>query len=775
MDTNASNLLLLSGKPGCGKSVLAKSVQQWLCQSHDSQAAYFFFNGRGAQIAQTMLGMARALLHQIFRDRRWLIKHVPLLDALAKLDRINGDQPKWTQSVVLDLLRAIPRVEVPGPDLYLVIDSLDEARREDTEEICDLLKELVKAAKHFKIKILLTSRVLPLSHEFDLSVHPAIILERQPDAEHIDRDIDCYIADKVSSKLRKYSEHFGPITETLKLRSNGVFLWVNLVMDRLVEKAREYPMIWELEEIVERTPSGSEIDKLYQNILDRQTKGQVRQRSTMLLWILFAKRPLGLREFQMAVTMMLRPDRAMDEAQVEKQISPADFKLRIESHCGGLVEIVESGSLVQLVHQTAKEYLMNNPERWLGSITEEQLHVQGHLELGRTCLTYLMLPALSNEPLKSLEGFTTGGPQAQKYDYLFAQHWLLAYAALHWMDHVDASSDVADALATLSREYVEKHAQNFFDSKYHSREQTTYFWRSEPLPLLCAKGRAHLVKAVLDAGANVNAETELGYTCLSCAADRGQLEVLRVLVGRGARAGRGGLGSRNTLLDAVAAGNVELVRLLLEHGAHHERARYHVHESFQAAYLEDKDEIVRAFLGKGVGHTELNLIGRKQQNGSEGDDIRLVKALSGYGVDLDLRDDDNCTALVRSARDGHRQLLRTLIRLGANVNLKGGDGRTALSWAAGNGDDAAVDVLMRSGADTTVCDSFGRSAVDWAEIMGQGSSVKLLGLQPSRKAPLPGASPSRSARPSHQELERIRELAMQEAPPSHLPGSEEWL
>ena len=82
------------------------------------------------------------------------------------------------------------------------------------------------------------------------------------------------------------------------------------------------------------------------------------------------------------------------------------------------------------------------------------------------------------------------------------------------------------------------------------------------------KGDAAAVKAVLDQGVEVDARFRYDRTALSFAADRGSVEIVKMLLERGAD-----VNAKDTFYNATAMvwalekGNVEIVRLLLDKGA----------------------------------------------------------------------------------------------------------------------------------------------------------------------------------------------------------------
>jgi ankyrin repeat protein len=82
------------------------------------------------------------------------------------------------------------------------------------------------------------------------------------------------------------------------------------------------------------------------------------------------------------------------------------------------------------------------------------------------------------------------------------------------------------------------------------------------------KGDAAAVKAFLDKGTDVNARTQYGATALSYASDKGHVEVVKLLLERGADPDvKDTFYGATPMSWAAPKGHVEIVRLLIEKGA----------------------------------------------------------------------------------------------------------------------------------------------------------------------------------------------------------------
>lgn len=89
-----------------------------------------------------------------------------------------------------------------------------------------------------------------------------------------------------------------------------------------------------------------------------------------------------------------------------------------------------------------------------------------------------------------------------------------------------------------------------------------------PLGFATFFGQAEVVKALLKAGADVNAASResMKVTPLASAAAAKQTEIARLLIAHGANVNARAAGGHIPLHEAAANGNVELVKLLLENG-----------------------------------------------------------------------------------------------------------------------------------------------------------------------------------------------------------------
>src|SRR5262249_30183418 len=89
-----------------------------------------------------------------------------------------------------------------------------------------------------------------------------------------------------------------------------------------------------------------------------------------------------------------------------------------------------------------------------------------------------------------------------------------------------------------------------------------------------------------------------------------------------------------------------------------------------------------------------------------------------------------------AAKNGDKEVLRSLLQKGANVNATEGDGTTALHWASYSDDLEAADLLIRAGAKVNAANDLGATPL-WAACQnGSEAMVRRLlaaGANPNAK------------------------------------------
>jgi Ankyrin repeats (3 copies) len=266
----------------------------------------------------------------------------------------------------------------------------------------------------------------------------------------------------------------------------------------------------------------------------------------VLSWIVYAARPLQLKELQHAIAVdELEPD---DRSISEESLTPPSILINA---CAGMIKIDEASNIIGLVHKTTQEYFdQNGPKHFP--------HAQS--DIGTRCLKYL-----------SLEVFSEGACSTYElYKRRLSENVLLEYAAQNLGDHMHGMDE--HTLNSLKLEvFLDKHKLScatqalFVDRRQWFSAQTfpknfcgvhyaAYFGLKDILRLL-------LVNPKVDR----DTKDSYGRTPLSWAAANGHEAVVKLLLETGKvdvdlKDGR----DQTPLSRAAANGHEAVVKLLLE-------------------------------------------------------------------------------------------------------------------------------------------------------------------------------------------------------------------
>ncbi len=268
------------------------------------------------------------------------------------------------------------------------------------------------------------------------------------------------------------------------------------------------------------------------------------------------------------------------------------------------------------------------------------------------------------------------------------------------------------------------------------------------------------IQTAIANGVNVNAFSEQGETALYIAAQRGDVETIRILLQAGAdceirdennewtplmEAARSGeVEIITTLIDAGADVNAKTekdgftalmiaiachvpnlpsfgfptkaqplptVQLLIERGADLEAQDKFGNTALAIATVRDTTDIVEILTKAGasaVGLEKANFLKAAERGNTD-----IVRYLLDAGVEVNAVDYAGKTALILASDRGHIDTVRFLIEAGADININ--HSGTALTAAADGGHLEIVQMLIQSGANVNLKDPHsGSNAVDMA-------------------------------------------------------------
>ncbi|KAI9738831.1 MAG: hypothetical protein M1834_008338 [Cirrosporium novae-zelandiae] len=475
-----SGVLVVSGKPGCGKSVLTRFIHDHLKPSTPSTphassnteivVAFFSFNDRGARIEKTVSGMMRALLVQIFRQRPALLRELSVVETYQKLKRDqNTSNVKWDDKVLQNLLLQLQS----SLAYYIVIDALDEALYYPSStsqtpkeslntpyDVISLIKRLTSQknesdqpgqVKSATFHILLTGRPEIREERFmsDLIYEQVRLEVGQDDGHSLNEAIRRYSQSEVKRLFRGDNDKTTKLVDKITSRAGGIFLWANLVIKILIEKLSYTASFHDLEAKLDAFPEG--MTDLYKNILHRNMGQNAHQRRIMLQWALFAGRPLTVRELQIAYHINLLKGTYKSENSMKEQMDLDWFKNSINGISSGLLELIpvktsnkplrfslrhenEKKEVVQFIHQSVKEYLQNHLKDWFVE-SDVETEADAHVDLSKTCIKYLMLDGLPDGPTIDYDYYR----RSEEYESRLQRFDFLECASVNLLKHVNAA------------------------------------------------------------------------------------------------------------------------------------------------------------------------------------------------------------------------------------------------------------------------------------------------------------------------------------------------
>ena len=181
------------------------------------------------------------------------------------------------------------------------------------------------------------------------------------------------------------------------------------------------------------------------------------------------------------------------------------------------------------------------------------------------------------------------------------------------------------------------------------------------------------------------------------------------------------------LCDAAQDGYVDVVRLLLDRGAEvNGKASGGMTPIHYAAWFAHAD-VVRLLLDRGAevnvkdnaGLTPLHFAAKDVY-------VDVIMLLINRGADVNAKDNDGWTPLHDATWDGHADVAVLLLDRGAQVNGKTIGGWTPLHYAAWDGYVHVAVVLLDRGAEVNCKDNKGKTPLRFAIGLGHVDVVRLL-------------------------------------------------
>ena len=762
-DSSSASILWISGYPGFGKTILAAWLTEYLRYTKHEELSYFFCYFGDEKLRQP-LSIVRSWISQLIKSNDKALEIVR--------ETYTGKYPKAleleniTHATELDLWLLFKRLNVGLGGLVFMMDGFDECVKDEVDPrnhtLLDarerFLKALEESVEHTNARILIISREsADLRNRYRRALHfqkssSPFWLSYRITREDTQNDIGLYTRAIVNDVLHKRTSDLkSDIVVRLVEKCDGMFLYLRRIQPRL--KSKSTMSAGKLRAIIEDMPRGLDeaYDRDLQTICDFDREDRERALS-ILRWVLYAARPLTVRELAEALLISVNDDESLDKWLPQDDLPEAwdeDYTdEQIMGVCGSLIDIRggEAGEPVEnqtvhFVHFSVKEYLLRNVDIELPVLLKDYFTDRFRAQelIATICLRYLCLKDFQQGAHSTITQFDI---RAKKYAFL-------PYAALHISDHLFNAQPFPQSIVKLCNALLDPSDSRWFAfseldgarlycgnfGEYMEKYKTSY-----PNPLYYASllGWCETIKYLLGCGMDINIIGGPRATPLQAAATSGNRDSVRILLDYGADVNLLTLESDfgNALQAAAAYGREGIVNMLLDRGANASLIGGVMGNCVIAASAGAAAQVPEA--------TACRIIERLISAGAEidcanasgfialheaalADSSVMVEILLKNGADINAATEDGMTALHIAIQNGNIRTTRCLLANGAYLDgVVGKDMWTALHFAAGQGVEEMIPLILDHGADVNSSTKGGLTPLDIAGANGIGYMVKSL-------------------------------------------------
>ena len=735
----SSSILWVYADPGCGKSVLLRSLVDNELQSTDlTTTCYYFFRDDVAGRC-SVVNALYALIYQLCDQKR------ALLGTIDEVLRLNGGKMTLSLSELWKLLISLAQSPAAGRIICL-LDALDECEENERSTLMTSLRrwELSTGETCGTLKFLVTSRS-PLETERNWD-SGFLRVCGSDEREVMKKDIDTVIRNQVpllATQKALDEKSQAMVLSSLLEMQNPTQLWLHLTLAALEETAGV---------------DGSEgvsrfIDKIPKNLKEAygallRLSPHPERASKLLHIVVAAVRPLTLRELNMALNL-IEGQKSIRNVPLHKEEGFADY---VDNLCGSIVCIYHGR--VYLIHKTVKEWWAGRKSaveshRQLDVISRGWVHpsepVVSHLVLARICLAYIGSDVFEYE-LPPSNPIEEGKDESSNQEYQHRQrqilqyaqnHDLMNYAAINWPHHFRLAGRHSDLLQRWNMvcETRSKRFHTWFRIYWYGHHMRNDLERSScKIPMLSNLALASylrhsiVVSHLIERGHDNDSGRVQGWSALITAIEVGDRDIVKHLLNSGASVDFEGVEGWTPLGLAAAKGFDDITLSLMKKGADVEQqTRLLGITALMRASEAGQRSIVEGLLSRGA---DVNTASNKGETAlmyaTSGGRKAIVEFLIGRGADVEACSYAGLTALHDAIHEGYEKIAQILLEHDAPPDPEDENERTPLSWAAQRGLVKSTRLLIARGVRVDSMDDEGLTPLLYAVRGGRSAIVQLL-------------------------------------------------
>jgi ankyrin repeat protein len=235
------------------------------------------------------------------------------------------------------------------------------------------------------------------------------------------------------------------------------------------------------------------------------------------------------------------------------------------------------------------------------------------------------------------------------------------------------------------------------------------------LSLAVAQRHLDMVEILISRGANLDMQDNAGHTALIIASYIGRTDIVERLISAGADLNMQDNAGNTALILASDRGCTDIVERLISAGADLNKQNSNNGTALVIAITQNKIDIAKELISAGA---DLNMQERHGNTALITASIKgkadIVETLIKTGADLNMQTNNGLTALMIASNIGKADIVEMIINAGADLNVQIDNNYTALMFAVIEGKIDVAKILINAGADLNVHDIDGNTALMWA-------------------------------------------------------------